>query len=104
MFLILTRPAAPEMPYWPGRRLLAAADAVAWPALWVAAVYAAPMKTGAVGSVVIAVAALFAVLRLWKAVAENGRYRFTTWRWGKVVAALLLVGGVMKLSIALTGQ
>lgn len=30
---------------------------------------------------------------------DNHRYRFTTWRWGRIVAALLLMGAVMKLML-----
>jgi hypothetical protein len=29
----------------------------------------------------------------------NHRYVFTTWRWGKLVGALLVLGWVMKLSL-----
>ena len=85
------------MAYWPGRRLLASADAIAWPLLWAAAVLNAQASVGVVGPVVTAAAALIGLGRLRRAVWENHRYRFATWRWGKVVAALLFIGLVMKL-------
>jgi hypothetical protein len=38
--------------------------------------------------------------RLHRALWENHRYWFTTWRWGKVLGAMLLIGAVLKLSMA----
>ena len=35
MWLLVAREPRPDAPDWPGRRLLAAVDAVAWPLLWV---------------------------------------------------------------------
>lgn len=49
MWLLLTRQPKPDAAYWPGRRVLAALDAVAWPALWLVALSHAPVPTGAVG-------------------------------------------------------
>ena len=51
---------------------------------------------GIVGMLVIVCAVLSAVLRLRCALLSNGRYRFTTWRWGRVLAVLMLVGIAMK--------
>jgi hypothetical protein len=76
--------------------LLAALDAVLWPAAWVAAAALAPIKTGVVGPLIIALAVLFAVLRLHRALLRNERYWFATWRWGKVLGALLLIGMVLE--------
>ena len=59
----------------------------------------APKPVGLVGQVVAAVALLCAIGRLHRAVWVNHRYRFTTWRWGRVAAALLLVGLVLKLMV-----
>jgi hypothetical protein len=42
---------------------------------------------------------LVAFRRLHRALWVNHRYYFTTWRWGKVVAAMLVMGWVMKLSM-----
>jgi hypothetical protein len=37
--------------------------------------------------------------RLHRALWENQRYWFTTWRWGKVLGAMLRIGAVLKLSM-----
>ena len=100
MWLLVARAPLPDAQYWPGRRLLAAADAVAWPLFWVLLFSHAPRPVGIVGSVVPAVALLCALSRLHRAVTSNHRYRFTTWRWGRIVVALMLMGEVMKLSLA----
>lgn len=100
MYFIIEREPRPDAPYWSGRRLLAAIDAVVWPFAWVWLVRAIPAPVGVVGPVVTALAVLCAVLRLQRAVLHNQRYWFTTWRWAKVVATVWLVGIVMKLSMA----
>lgn len=96
MWIFFARTPRPDAPYWPGRRWLAALDAVAWPAAWVLVVVRAPMSMGIVGMLGIACAALSAVFRLRCALLSNGRYRFTTWRWGRVLTVLMLVGLAMK--------
>ena len=99
MWLAVAREPKPDAPYWPGRRLLAAVDAATWPLLWVLVFSHAPKPVGLVGPVVIAVALLCALGRLHRALCVNNRYRFTTWRWGRFAAALLLVGAVLKLTM-----
>ena len=99
MWMVIARQPKPAAPYWPGRRILAAVDAVAWPLIIVALVVNAPLPTGVMGPVAIAVAALAAAGRLHRAIWANERYRFTTWRWGRVVAALLFIGAVLKLTL-----
>ena len=99
MWLVIARRPAPDAPYWHGRRWLAAVDALAWPVLWVLVFTHAPKPVGLVGPFVAAVAFLCALGRVRRAVWVNHRYRFTTWRWGKVVAALLLMGGVLKFAM-----
>lgn len=101
MWVLVAREASPDAPYWPGRRLLAMLDALVWPLLWVLLFMHAPKPVGLIGPFVTAVAVLCAVRRLHRALWVNHRYRFTTWRWGRVVAALLLMGEVMKLTIPL---
>ena len=49
MWLVLTRAPLPDAPYWPGRCLLALADAVAWPAGWIALATQLPQPAGIVG-------------------------------------------------------
>ena len=101
MWLILTRAPHPDAAYWPGRRWLAAVDAVAWPVMWVVLVSEAPFRTGAVGMVLMACAIAAGAVRLHRAIAVNHRYRFTTWRWGRVLASLLLFGWLLKLTASL---
>jgi hypothetical protein len=84
---------------WPGRRSLAVADAVGWPVAWVLLIQQAPEPVGLIGPFLTAVAVLSALGRLHRAVWLNQRYRFTTWRWGRIVGALWLMGLVMKLAM-----
>ena len=97
MWILFTSVPRPDAPYWPGRRWRAALDAVAWPATWALVVAQAPITMGIVGVLIIACAALFAASRLQQALLRNERYRFTTWRWGKVLVGLVLLGLMMKL-------
>jgi hypothetical protein len=99
MWLVVAREPKPDVPYWPGRRLLAAVDAVVWPLLWVLVFSHAPKPVGLVGPFVAAVALLCALGRLHRALWVNHRYWFTTWRWGRIAAVLLLMGVVLKLAI-----
>jgi hypothetical protein len=96
MWLVLSRAPLPDAPYWPGRRTLAVIDAVAWPAVWIAIASLIPPPTGVLGLVVIAVALMAGVARAHRAARQNHRYRFTTWRWGRWVLALLVIGLVLK--------
>lgn len=99
MWIILPRLAPPDAPYWPGRRLLACADAVLWPLAWgVLAMQIAP-RVGIVGPMVTALAALCAVRRLCRAVWLSHRYFFTTWRWGQLALCLLAFALVLKLAL-----
>lgn len=100
MWLLVAREPRPDAPDWPGRRLLAAVDAVAWPLMWVLLTRHAPQQVGLIGPFITALAVLLGVRRLHRAIWVNRRYWFTTWRWGKVAAALLVVGFVLKLLIA----
>ena len=70
-----------------------------WSLVWVLLFSHAPKPVGLVGPFVAAVALLCALGRMHRALWVNHRYRFTTWRWGRVVAALLLMGMVMKLML-----
>lgn len=102
MWILIAREAPPDADYWPGRGVLAALDAVAWPLLWVLVLSQLPRPVGIVGPFFMAVAVLCAIGRLHRAVWVNHRYRFTTWRWGKFAVALLLLGELMKLTLALS--
>ena len=99
MWLLVAREPRPDAPDWPGRRLLAAVDAVVWPLLWVWVFRHAPEPVGLVGPFVTAMAVLLGLGRLHRALRVNHRYWFTTWRWGRVAAALLVVGAVLKVTV-----
>jgi hypothetical protein len=99
MWLLVAREPKPDVPYWPGRRLLAAIDAAGWPLLWLLVLNHAPKPVGIVGPIVAAVTLLSALGRLHRALWVNHRYRFTTWRWGRIAAALLLLGAMLKLTM-----
>ena len=100
MWLLVAREPRPDAPDWPGRRLLAAVDAVAWPLMWVLLIQQLPGPAGLVGPFVTALAVLLGLGRLNRAIWVNHRYWFTTWRWGKVLASMLLIGAVMKLTMS----
>jgi hypothetical protein len=99
MWVLIAREPQPDAPYWPGRRLLAAVDAVLWPAMLVLLIHHAPAPLGLVGPLATAVALLRGLGRLHRAMWANHRYRFTTWRWGRIAAALLVVGLAMKVML-----
>jgi hypothetical protein len=99
MWLLVAREPRPDAPEWPGRRLLAAVDAVAWPLMWVLLIQQVPGQAGVVGPFVTALAVLLGLGRLHRALRVNHRYWFTTWRWGKVLASMLLIGALLKLSM-----
>lgn len=100
MWLLVAREPRPNAPEWPGRRLLASVDAVAWPLMLVLLIRQVPGPAGLVGPFVTAVAVLLGLGRLHRALWVNRRYWFTTWRWGKVLGAMLLIGAVLKLSMS----
>jgi hypothetical protein len=100
MWLLVAREPRANAPYWTGRRWLAAVDAVAWPLLWVLLLGQIDAPVGIVGPMVIAVALLFSVERIHRAVWVNHRYWFTTWRWARVVGALMVIGMMLKLMVS----
>ena len=99
MFLIVAREPAADVAYWPGRRWFAAIDALVWPVMWVVVIANIPAPVGLVGAVGTAFAVLAALSHLHRAVWNNHRYRFTVWRWGRLVLAMALFGWVVKLSL-----
>lgn len=99
MWVLIAREPKPDASYWSGRRLLAVIDALLWPLLWVLAIRSAPGPVGLMGPFAMAVAVLCAAGRLHRAVWVNHRYWFTTWRWGRLAAALLCIGAMLKLAM-----
>jgi hypothetical protein len=65
---------------------------------WVVVVQAAPGPLGIVGPMVAALAAVAGVGRLNRALSVNHRYRFTTWRWGRLIGAMFVMGLTLKLA------
>jgi hypothetical protein len=99
MWLLVAREPRPDAAYWPGRRWLAALDAALWPLFWVLFFSHVPKPVGIVGPFVVAVALVCALGRLHRALWVNHRYWFTSWRWGQMAAALMLMGMALKLSL-----
>jgi hypothetical protein len=99
MWLLVARPPLPDAPSWPGRRCLAAIDALLWPLLWVVVVRHAPPGVGIVAPFVSAMVIVYGVGRLYCALWFNHRYHFTTWRWGCVLTWILAVGVLLKLGL-----
>jgi hypothetical protein len=99
MWILFTRAPPPDAPYWPGRRWLAAIDAVAWPG---AAWYWLGQFAGSGGLVLALAMALLVVSaarRLSTALLANHRYRLMTWRWGRVLVWMLAVGALLKVGL-----
>jgi hypothetical protein len=99
MWIMLAGTPAPDSPYWPGREWFAAADAVVWPAVAVWCRVYAPFSAGLVTPVASALCGVVALLRLKTAWLSNRRYRFTTWRLGRVLILLLLLGFALNLAV-----
>ena len=96
MWLLFARAPPPDAPRWPGRRWLAAVDAIAWPALVCFALLHTQASGGIVAALAMALSALSAVRRLHTALLANHRYHFTMWRWCKVLVWLAAVGFMLK--------
>lgn len=97
MWVFVARASPADAPYWPGRRLLAAIDAVAWPGSACWALKSLTDKGGLVVALVSTLLILSAARRLMTAVSANHRYRFTASRLARVVVVLALVGILLKL-------
>ena len=100
MWVLFARSTRSDAAYWPGRHLLAAMDAVLWPALTVWALACVPQSTGVVRPIAIACALLIGWQGLRTALYRNHRYRFVTWRVGRVAVFLVVVGWILKLLLS----
>lgn len=96
MWMLIARAAPPDSPYWPGRRWFAALDAIGWPMFWLGVLSHIPVRTGLVGTGLASVAVIVGLYRLRIALWRTHRYRFTTWRWGRLLLALLVFGAAIK--------
>ena len=99
MWLLVARAPLPDAPYWIGRRWLACLDALGWPLFWVVVIRCAPVPAGIMGPFVTGIGVLVALHRAHCALWVNHRYRFTTWRWGRFAAMLILFGYLLKLAL-----
>lgn len=97
MWVLFARPPPPDAPYWPGRRWLAAIDAVAWPGAACVALRRVADNGGIVLAVVMAFLVVTAARRVCTALLANHRYHFTAWRWLRVLAWMAVVGALLKL-------
>lgn len=99
MWLLVVRDPLPDARDWPGRHLLAAIDAVAWPMIWILYLHQLQGSVGFVVPLMSAVALLAGLGRLHRALWANHRYRFTTWRWARAAFVLLVLGMVLKVML-----
>ncbi len=97
MWVLFARAPPPDAPHWPGRRWLAAIDALAWPGMASLALSGLDGSGGLVVALAMALFGVSAVRRLSTALLANHRYHFTTWRWGRVLAWVVVVGTLLKL-------
>jgi hypothetical protein len=102
MFVLIQRAPIPDAASWPGRRVLAAGDAIVWPVLWISAIVHAPFRTGVAGALVITLMLCFSLTRLRTALVEKEHYRFTTWRWGRPLVVILVIGAMLKAMLQLS--
>lgn len=103
MWMIFARAPRPDARVWPGRRLLAIVDAVAWPTVLAGGLIGVALPLGVVGQCALACCGVAAVRRAIRAVAANHRYHFTTWLWGRWLGLGLLFGGALKAVAVLSG-
>lgn len=104
MWLLVAPEPRANAPHWTGRRWIAAIDAVAWPLFWVLLLGQIDSPVGIVGPMVVAIALLVSGERIHRAVWVNHRYWFTTWRWGRIVVSLFVIGMVLKLAASVCSQ
>jgi hypothetical protein len=67
--------------------------------MWVLLIQQVPGPAGLVGPFVTALAVLMGLGRLHRALWLNHHYWFATWRWGKVLGAMLLIGAVLRIAM-----
>ena len=99
MWIVIARAPEPDKAYWPGRRWLAGLDAVLWPGIGLALLVEVPAAGGIVLPLAGALLVMNASMRLHTALCANHRYRFTTWRWGRIAVALMMIGVALKIAM-----
>lgn len=58
-----------------------------------------PGQGGLVLAFVMALLVVSVARRLFTALLANRRYHFTTWRWGRVLAWMMVVGALLSLGL-----
>jgi hypothetical protein len=99
MWILFARAPRPDAIVWPGRRWLAALDAVVWPVMLLLALKEVPGNGGLARPALCALVVLASLPRLRKAIWSNHRYRFTTWWVVRTVTVLLLLGLALKFAL-----
>ncbi|MBK1712145.1 hypothetical protein [Rubrivivax gelatinosus] len=97
MWFFFVRGPRPDLHVWPGRRIVSAVDALAWPAGIAACICAVPADAGLVGMVGLAGCGFLAIRRLARAVFANERYRLTTVGLWRLLAPLIVFTALLKL-------
>jgi multisubunit Na+/H+ antiporter MnhE subunit len=97
MWMVSARAPPPDAAYWLGRRWLAAVDAVVWPAAAWSVLNQVPGPGQLVLAFVTALVIVSVARRLLTALLANHCNHFTTWRWGRVLAWMMVVGALLKL-------
>ena len=67
-----------------------------WPLFCVLLLGQIDAPVGIFGPMVVAIALLVVSERIPRAVWVNHRYWFTTWRWGRIAAGLMVIALVLK--------
>ena len=103
VLIVFPRRAIKEAADWPGRRWLAALDAVAWPGLLAFGILGAFNFTYDRALLLVGVALVWGLVRLRRAVFHTGAYRLTTWWAAKAALGLLVVATVWKAVLLVAG-
>ena len=99
MWILVQWAPPPDLPYWSGRRWLAAIDAIAWPVALGLVLGCVASKAGLMLPMASAVLVLSGLSRLHMAVWLNHRYRFTAWWALRLLAVLVIVSVVLKIAV-----
>src|SRR4051794_18196771 len=103
MLIVFPRRIVLDAAPWPGRRWLAALDAVAWPVVLAFALVIGIGQQYANPYFVAIAAGGWVCLRLYRAVFRAPAYRFTTWWVAKLVACLFAAALLWQAASALFG-
>lgn len=99
VIVVFVRGEAPLVTVWPGRRWLAALDALLWPAVPLVLLLHIGGRPGIVGAVGLVMLGGWALRRLHRALARNERYQFTSWVWGRWLVLVLGLGLALRWAV-----